>query len=794
MNNIFRKGKHSISKIVCLALGLAISSVIIAEIYFEQTFDTYFPGSDRTYIIQENATFSNGSGAQTFDQTSGGVAPGIKHYAPMVEAATRALYEWGNDTQLKLLAGNAQGEKTVESNITMTDSAYFDVFPQRILAGNPHEVLSRKNYVMISSDLAKTIGGNVVGRRFTIDSAPGVTFTIGGVFEAFPWRASQHGDGVYLSLCSIGQFTYDGRNMWVGNDSYRSFIRLAKGHKADELQPYVAKMMQDNYPLKDMQKAGVKMSYSFVTPNEDHTSDSYLKMMKWILSIVAFVLLFTSVMNYLLIVIGNMVSRSREMAVRKCFGAERSDIYKLLFREAAWSVSLSVLLAAVLIFVCKGAAENFLSVPVASLLFNKGAWILVVILLIVLFIGGFVPGWLYNHIPVTVAFRGYVSARRKWKLGVLAVQFTIVALMLSLLWIINSQYGKLMNLDPGYDYNNVAILTVQGSTSTDRQRTLTELQRMPGVQQVSAAQYLPLEEWYGSGDDVTLPGDSKQLFNAEDMYWVNDNYFKLLNIKIQQGTWFTDLSDSCRQVMVDVDFADKLQKLTGWKDGVVGKQIDISGHEPIQTFTIVGVFRPVQMGSASQTQGRIIRPAMVFYAKSVQGDMLLKLSELTPQSMQTIREKVETMFPGKKVVLTSYATEYGNQYINQRNFRNGILIGGIVVLVIALFGLVGYTMDEVSRRSKEIAIRKVNGATVRDILELFIRDIMKVAVPSVVVGCIGGWLISAWWLQNFSQRITLTPIPFLVVTLVILLIISLSVVLNSYAVAVSNPVKYLKDE
>lgn len=794
MNNIFRKGQHSISKIVCLALGLAISSVIIAEVYFEQTHDTYFPGSDRTYIIQENATMSDNSGTQTYDQTSGGVAPGIKRYAPMVEAATRALYEWGSDTQLKLLAGNAQSETTVESSITMADSAYFDVFPQRILAGDPHDVLSRKNYVMISSDLAKTIGGNVVGRRFTIDSAPGVTFTIGGVFEAFPWGASQHGDGVYLSLCSIGQFTYDGRNMWVGNDSYRSFVRLAKGHKAVELQPYVAKMMQDNYPLKDMQKAGIKMSYSFQTLNDNYTSNSYVKMMKWILSIVAFVLLFSSVMNYLLIVIGNMVSRSREMAVRKCFGAERPDIYKLLFREATWSVALSVLFAAVLIFVCQGAVENFLSAPVASLLFNKGAWILVVILLVVLFIGGFVPGWLYNHIPVTVAFRGYVSARRKWKLAVLAVQFAIVGLMLSLLWIINSQYGKMMNLDPGYDYNNVAILTVQGSTSTDRQRTLTELQRMPGVQQVSAAQYLPLEEWYGSGDDVMLPGDSKQLFNAEDMYWVNDNYFKLLNIKIQQGTFFTDLSDSCHQVMVDANFADKLQKLTGWKDGVVGKQINISGHEPIQTFTIVGVFRPVQLGSVNQTQNSIIRPAMVFYAKSVQGDMLLKLSDLTSESMQTIREKVETMFPGKKVTLTTYATEYGNQYIVQRNFRNGILLGGIVVLVIALFGLVGYTMDEVSRRSKEIAIRKVNGATVKNILELFIRDIMKVAVPSVVVGCIGGWLISGWWLQNFSQRITLTPIPFVVVTLLILLIISLSVIFNSYKVAVSNPVKYLKDE
>ncbi len=785
-----RRGQHNFSKIVCLGLGLAVSLVIIAEVYYEQTFDTWFPDADRTYIIRENFKNANMADMQQYNQTSGAIAPGVKRYAPMVEAATRYFNCWGDETQLRM-----DDQHTLQSGLTLADSCFFDVFPRRILVGNAKQALSTKNQVLVSSDLAKRIGGNVVGRHFTIDDTPGVTFTIAGVYEAFPWGSSLHGQDALLSLCSIGQFSYDGRNNWMGNDSYHSYIRLVKGHDAEELQPYVQKMMQDNLPVKELQKAGVKFNYTFQTLNDNYTSDPYVKMMKWILCIVAFVLLFSSVMNYLLIVISNIVGRSREMAVRKCFGAERRNIYGQMMTEATVHVGLSVILAAVLVLLCKGSIGAFLSAPVTTLLFNRGSWILVLIIVAVLAVGGLVPGWLYNHTLVTAAFRGWQENRRHWKLGLLAVQFVVVGLMLSLLAVINLQYNKVLMFNPGYDYSNVAIINVQGVSADQRHDLLTELRRMPEVQLTASAHQLPIDEWFGSGNDVMLPGSPKSRFNATDLYSVDGDFFRLMNLSIVQGTFFTDRSDSNWQVMVDQAFARKLATMAHWKDGVVDKHISITEHcdSLHPAMTIVGVYHDIQLGGANHADD-MNRPSMLFYSPHTEENMLVKTNNLTPDLIQRMQEKAERMFPGKKIYVRSYAVEYGNQYTQQKNFRNGIFVGGLVVLIIALFGLVGYTSDEVSRRSKEIAIRKVNGATVTDILRMFIGNMLPLAALSVAVGTVGAWMIAAQWLRNFTQRITLSPWIFLIVMIVILLIVLVTMMLNCHRVANDNPVKYLKDE
>lgn len=791
MIDVFRKGQHTVSKIVCLALGLAISSVIIAEIYYEQTIDTHFPGAGRTYRILEKWKSGDMTDMQTASSTPGAWAPGIKKYAPMVEAATRLSNLQGSSSQMHLDDGTV-----ITSSLSMVDSCFFDVFPQRILIGNPKEILSRKNCVMVSSELAKVIGGDVVGRRVTVDSRPGITLTICGVYEAFPWGNSLHGQSMLLSLNSIGEFGYDGRDNWVGNEQYRSYIRLAKGHKMEELLPYGRKAIADNIDKSLLKKVGVEVEMDFQLLNEVYTSDPYIKMMKWILSIVAFVLLFTSVMNYLLIVVGNMVGRSREMAVRKCYGAEPRNIYGLIFKEAAVDVGLSVILAAVLIFLSKGTIEDFLSAPFVALIINNGTWILVAIVALVLFVGGIVPGWLYNRTPVTVAFRGYNENKHRWKLGLLAAEFAVVGLMLSLLWVISSQYNKMINLNPGYDFSDVAIVNVQGIDGNERRQCLNELGRMPDVKEVSSALHLPLDGWFGAGNNVSLPIEDKELFNAEDFYGVGDNFFHLMGIQITEGSFFTDLTDSCRQVMVDENFANKLKTTAHWKGSVIGRRVWISEHcvTPNESMTIVGVFKNIQLGGVNNGMDEVDRPVMMFYSKTPETSLLLKLNKLTPEAMQQIREKIERMFPGKRISVLSYASEYEIQYYPQRSFRNGIFIGGIVVLIIALFGLVGYTSDEVQRRSKEIAIRKVNGAKVSDILKLFIKDIIKIAVPSIIVGDIGAWLIAVQWLQSFTVRINLTVVPFVIVTIGILLIICVSVMINCWRVANSNPVKYLKDE
>lgn len=785
--NLPRRGQHNFVKILCLALGLAISSVIIAEIYFEQTYDTYFPGWERTYQISEVG--SNHGETMEFTNTSGATAQGVKQYAPMVEAATSTLYFY-DDAQCKM-----EDQNIISANIRMADSCFFDVFPQKILIGKAKQILSQPLSCLIDSETAAKIGGNVVGKHFTLSNYPGTTFTIYGVFETFPWGSSFHGTQMILSRCSVPYvYSYDGRGQWVENDSYRSYIRLAKGHEAKELKPYVNKMREDHFPLKEMKNMGIELNYDFTVLSDVYTQNPYIKKMGWIMGIIAFVLLFTSVMNYLLIIVGNLVGRSREMAVRKCYGAESKNIHAIIFSEALVHVGLSVVLAAGLVFLCKGTIENFLSAPVSTLVLNRGSWILVAICILVLLVGGLLPGWLYNRIPVAIAFRGYNENRNRWKLGLLGIQFVISGLLFSLLYIVNGQYQLMLGLNPGYDYGHVAIVSIDASNRDQRNQCLAEIRRMPNVKDCSSTFNVPLDGYNRSGNMVGVPSDEKNTFNIMEMSGVDDNFFKMMNIPIVQGSFFTERNDSCRQVIIDERGAEKLIKTWHWKDGVVGKQITCTGHDN-NIFTICGVCRNIRWG-AVETGGDGMNefPDLYFYSAKTAYYMLVKFKELRDESLSELQSKVQAMYPNNKVIVKSYASELANQYASQLNFRNGILVAGIVTMIIALFGLVGYTSDEVNRRRKEIAIRKVNGAKVKDILRIFLKDIMKIALPCIIVGDLGAWLIARQWLMSFSEKITMTPLLFIGVTIILLVIIGLSVIINCYKVANSNPVKYLKDE
>ena len=785
--NLPRKGQHNFVKILCLALGLAISSVIIAEIYFEQTYDTYFPEWDRTYQIFEVG--SNQGKTMTFNQTSGAIAQGVKQYAPMVEVATSTHWFY-NDAQCKL-----EDQNVVSANIIMADSCFFDVFPQKMLVGKARQILSQPLSCIIDSKTAATIGGNVVGKHFTLPNYPGTTFTINGVFEAFPWGSSLHGTQMILSMSSVPYvYSYDGRNNWIGNDSYMSYIRLARGHDAKELKPYVDKMRQDKFSLEEMKKMGIEMDYDFTVLSNVYTQDPYVKKMGWIMSIVAFVLLFTSVMNYLLIIVGNLVSRSREMAVRKCYGAKPKNIHSIIFSEALVHVGLAVVLAALLVFLCKGTVENFLSAPISTLIMNRGCWILITICLLVLLVGGLLPGWLYNKIPVAIAFRGYNENHNRWKLALLGIQFVISGLLFSLLYIINNQYQLMLSTNPGYDYDNVAIVTVNASNANQRNQSFAEIKRMPNVKECCSTYHIPLNGYGRSGNMVGTPGDDTNTFNIIDMEGVDDNFFKMMNIPIVQGTFFTERNDSCRQVIIDERGAEKLINIWHWKDGVVGKQITCTGHDEY-VFTICGVCKNIRWGDMA-TDGDDMKnfPALYFYAPKTAYYMLVKFNEQKDESLSELQQKVQSLYPNNQVIVTSYASELASQYSSQLSLRNGILVAGIVTMIIALFGLVGYTSDEVNRRRKEIAIRKVNGAKVKDILRIFLKDIIKIALPCIIVGDLGAWLIARQWLMSFSEKITMTPLLFIGVTIILLVIIGLSVVINCYKVANSNPVKYLKDE
>ena len=787
MRNLPRHGQHNVAKILCLAFGIAISSVIIAEIYFEQSYDTFFPAHDRTYKIYE--VFSQNGDNMEFDCTSGGTSFAIKDFSPQVEAATRYTEMTDEAAQINFTDG-----RHVSAGLTLADSCFFDVIPDKIIRGNAKDVLSQPFYCMVSSKVAEKLGGDVVGKRFTVGDFPGRDFIIGGVFEEYPYNSSFHSLQVLVSLKTLRHTGNDGSDNLVGNDRYRSYIRLTKGQTPDNIRPNVMKMIKERFPLKEMKKAGVKLDYKFKKASDVYTSDPYIQKMGWIMALLAFVLLFSAVMNYLLIVVGNMINRSREMAIRKCYGAGRGRIRSIVFSEALVHVVIALIIAALLLLACKGTIEQFISAPLDILLFNRGSWILLVVILIVLLIGGIVPGMLYSSVPVALAFRGYANTRNRWKLVLLSIQFVAAGLLISLLVVIQKQYAFMTTDNPGYDYANVAVLNIDGINSNQIKQCIAELKRIPDVSQVSTASCV--YDGRQSGNNISLPGDDRELFNSNDLYFVSAGYLKLMGMKIIDGQNFMESADSMNNVLVSSDFADNLRTTVHCKGSVVGRRIIISEHSDRgnHPFVIRGVYNKIRVGSFSEMEKR---PTMMFYVKdslAKSPNILIRFDNLTAESMKTVNDKALSLFPTRDVRLRSYSTLITDMYRSQNSFRSAVLVAGAATFLIALFGLIGYASDEVNRRHKEIAIRKVNGALLRDILRIFVRDISRIAVPSLMAGGVAAWFISSSWLQSFSGRISLSPLLFIACILILFIVIVAVVVANCYKVANSNPVEYLKQE
>lgn len=471
IKNLPRRGQHNLAKIVCFGFGLAVSAVLIGEVYFEQTFDTWFPGHERTYAIKE-AVVQNGQ-FNEWSHTSGAIAPGIKAISPQVEAATRYSF------MLSDVKTTVDGRPFSIDEVKAADSCLFDIFPRATVQGNLKEGLSRPYYCVISRSMADRIGGNVVGKAFEPRDWD-CKLIIGGVYEDFPYNSRLHGIDVIVSMPTLNQFLgFDVSARWVGADRFSSFVRLRKGTTIDDLKPNVRKMIAQHSEFAEAEKAGIKFNYAFSQVTADYTSNPQVRTMCWIMSLLAVTLLVSTVVNYLLIVMGNVVSRFREMAVRKCFGGGPLTIYGIMVSESLVHVVIGIVLAAVLVFACKGTIEGYISAPVSTMLFSRGSWILALICLFIVFIGGLVPGYIYNKVPVTAAFRGVHEARRRWKLIMLSVEFLVVTVMLSLLAVVQQQYHEVTHENMGYDYSRLAVVTLDKAPAGQMQQALKSLRTLP---------------------------------------------------------------------------------------------------------------------------------------------------------------------------------------------------------------------------------------------------------------------------------------------------------------------------
>ena len=769
-------------KVLSLSIGLSVGIVLIAKVFFELSYDSFYKDIDRVYTIRN--WYSQNGDEHDYGQVSGAVSVGFMEEVPGIEVGTRTTFVFNGDTYL-----DADGNK-LKGILVCADTCFFKVFDRPILAGDPVQVLGKWGSVMVSRSFAEKMGGvqECIGKQIANADMDGLKMTIEGVFDDFPKNGSLDYD-ILLSMDTYGKRSTDN---WLGNDRYKGYVKLASGIDPNTLSDAIRKMQEAHQPLEQMEAQGISLRY-FLSPfSTMHTSSPKVKTQVILLSIVAALLIIISLLNYILIVISSMVKRSKEVGVRKCYGAEGKHIYWMLTKESLLHMSLSLVIAAIIIFAGRGIVENLLGVPFQTLLVPQSIVAIAAVLLFVLVISIVVPAELYQRIPVLAAIKNHTENSRRWKLSLIGVQVLINVFLVVMMLIIGSQYQKVSNADTGYDYKNLYYFDLFDGDRHAQVRAVETLRRLPEVSGVAAAYNLPYSG--SNGDNVYLPEDDRELFNIADQYECSPEFYDLLNIRFVEGRAPRDSSE----VVVDEKFVQKMACFTDWSDGAVGKQVFITGHGGNGMmdkgyFTISGVYKSFLIGNLQDVDER---PGALFYGEigSMAHWMPHILFKVRPDALEKVRGALNEALPDKEINIVSYAEEMRAAYADSKKMRNTMALGVVFSLLIALLGLIGFIKDESLRRSKEMAVRKINGATTRNILSIFAKDIMKLSAVMAVIACAAAFFVAHKWLEQFAEKISLNPLYFIGGAALTLLIVLSVVVLNCLKIARANPVDSLKNE
>ena len=769
-------------KVLSLSIGLSVGIVLIAKVFFELSYDSFYKDIDRVYTIRNY--YSQHGDENDYGQVSGAVPVGFMEEVPGIEVGTRTTYVFNGDTYL-----DEDGNK-LKATLVCADTCFFKVFDRPILAGDPVQVLGKWGCVMVNRSFAEKMGGvqECIGKQIANADMDGLKLTIEGVFEDFPKNGSLDYD-ILLSMDTYGKRSTDN---WLGNDRYKGYVKLAPGIDPNTLSDAIRKMQEAHQPLEQMEAQGISMRY-FLSPfSTMHSSSPKVKTQVILLSIIAALLIIISLLNYILIVISSMVKRSKEVGVRKCYGAEGKHIYGMLTKEASTHILLSMGLAAVIIFAGRGIVENLLGVPFQTLLVPQSIVAIAAVLVLVLVISIVVPAELYQRIPVYAALKNYTENSRRWKLGLLGVQVLINVFLVVVMIIIGRQYQKVSHANTGYDYKNLYYFDMFDGDRQAQVRAVETLNRLPEVSGVAAAYNLP---YAGSnGDNVYLPEDDRELFNIADQYECSEGFYDLMGIEFLEGRAPRDSSE----IVVDEKFVKKIAEFTDWSDGAVGKQVFITGHDGKGImdkghFTISGVYKSYLIGNLQDVDER---PGALFYGEigSMAHWMPHILFKVRPDALEKVRGALNEALPDKEINIVSYAEEMRAAYADSKKMRNTMALGVVFSLLIALLGLIGFIKDESLRRSKEMAVRKINGATTQNILSIFAADIMKLSAVMAVIACAAAFFVAHKWLEQFAEKVSLNPLYFIGGAVLVLLIVLGVVVLNCLKIARANPVDSLKNE
>ena len=760
---LLKKRGNTLARVLSLSLGVAVALLVFSYVGLNLSFNNFFPNKERVFQVWVKSPQFGMSEKQVRP-----FAPNIVTDIPQVEAAVH--FE-----EVETVYGTTDNIMTATT--LNTNSTLFDVLDFGVISGDPHRILSSEGKaageIMISERLAKKMFGDEepLGKKLG-------SLVVAGVFVTPPVNQS------------IGDFDilrylpYDKDNeIWTGQDSYTTFIKLCEGADIAEVEAAMPEFIR-KYGIEEHCKEWQK-TFHFVPLTSTMFVANDVKQMQMIYSAIALVALIVACLNYVLLTISSLAERSRTIATMKCNGASRGTVFCMLLAETLLILLVSVAIAALLIATLHGEIFDLFGYKVSDLFVLERIWIPMLVCVVAFAVAGIVPAVIFSAVSIDYAFRRGGDNRAWWKKSLLFLQVTMAVAVVIFLMVSNRQVSYIMNSDYGYKFDRLMALEL--STEIKNAGVIADkLRSLPFVENAGMSSSSPLSGYSGM---PCVDEEGNLLFSCR---WdiVDENYIPSMQMKIVQGRNFLP-TDGADKVIVNETYVE----MRGWKDSPIGKIIYDSSMVP---FEIVGVIADYRMMSRGVALPILLHTVPYLsdlapeYRVVVLYNILMK--DIDKENVKALDEAIASVYDGYyKYKIIPYSDWIDITFAPVKRMRNGMVVVASIVLLIAFIGLSGYLQGEMARRRKEIAVRKVCGASTAEVLVVLGTRLLWIVLPAVVCGvAIAVWL-NEEWLSTLAQMRCNVPVwIYIAGVLAVMAFVYAVQLLLSWRAANENPVEMIK--
>jgi putative ABC transport system permease protein len=775
--NMTRNKLTTFINVFGLAMGLSCSLLIWLWVSDETSYNRFLPGVKDIYEAHVNAPFNGDT--ITITASPGPLAEALQNSIPQVEQATKTAYS--RDVLLTV------GNKSIKEQGCYATTGFFKVFPFKTIDGNPDKAIATIDQIVITRKIAEKYFNTTqaVGKTIRFDNKK--DYLVGAVIQDIP-----HNCTVQFSwMINFKVQEVDWMKTW-GNISFFTYVRLKPhsdliktGNALRSIYPrYAPEGFKPNYPsLQSITDVYLYGDYK----NGKPTGSGRIEYVKIFAAVAIFILLIAC-MNFMNLATARASLRAKEIGIRKITGARKASLVGQFMTESFLTCLLATLLSIVITLFLLPAFNHVFEKQIELNFYQPAVWLSVIILVVMTStIAGSYPSlFLASLKPLRIlkgnitTQSGNVSSVRK---GLVIVQFALSAFLIVGMLAISKQVNYIQHRNLGFDKEHIIYLPLEGDLSEKIDVYQNELNKISSVKASAPIAQLPMDLASTSGD-LSWPGKPDNLQTEVVATWVGYGFTKTLGINMADGRDFSkDYSGDTLSYIINESTA----KMMGMQNNAVGKRVTFWKGEG----TIVGVMKDFHIASLHTP----IKPLILCLMPTNTSYMLIRLQAgQTKEAIAAIDKITKNLNPAYPFEYHFADEAYEKMYKSEMQINALVKYFGLLAVVISCLGLFGMIAFNAERRTKEIGIRKVLGASVAAVVKLLSVESFKIIIVSMAIAFPFAYWAENKWLASFAYKSSGGLWIYIITACVMIIVSCITISFQAIKAAMANPVKSLRTE